>query len=226
VSTDENELVKRLRLLDSCAVSDALDSLGLPSAVTGIAAQSVQQRIAGRVVTVMLVDAKQEGAPVRHLCTAAIEVAGVGDVLVIEQRTGIDAAAWGGVLSNAAQMRGIEGVVVDGPARDIDEAAELGFPVYARNATARTARGRIYELDFNIEIKVGDVATQPGDLVMADRSAVVLIPGDRAEEVLQTAEMIVAKEKLMTEAVRRGDPVSQVMGADYEKMLEENTDHA
>ena len=222
MTTETTELVGRLRDLDSCAVSDALDALGLPSAVTGITAQSAKKRIVGNVVTVKLVDKKIEGAPVRHLCTAAIEAAQAGDVLVIEQRTGIDAAAWGGVLSNAAQVSGIAGVVVDGPARDIDEAAELGFPVYARNSTARTARGRIYELDFNIDIKVGDLTVKPGDLVMADRSGIVLIPLDRAQEVLNTAEKIVAKEKMMTAAVRRGNPVSKVMGADYEMMLKQN----
>ena len=221
MTTETTELVGRLRDLDSCAVSDALDALGLPSAVTGITAQSAKKRIVGNVVTVKLVDKKIEGAPVRHLCTAAIEAAQTGDVLVIEQRTGIDAAAWGGVLSNAAQVAGIAGVV-DGPARDIDEAAELGFPVYARNSTARTARGRIYELDFNIDIKVGDLTVKPGDLVMADRSGIVLIPLDRAQEVLNTAEKIVAKEKMMTAAVRRGNPVSKVMGADYEMMLKQN----
>lgn len=219
--TDEiSNWVERLAAVDSCAVSDALDTLGLPSAVTGIAAQSVRRRIAGRVVTVKPVDAKQDGAPVRHLCTAAIEAAGPGDILVIEQRTGIDAAAWGGVLSNAAMAKGVAGVIVEGPARDIDEAAELGFLAYSRNSTARTARGRIYELDFNIEITVGDATLKPGDLAMADRSGIVLVPIDRAEDVLKTAEMIVAKERLMTEAVQRGDPVSQVMGADYEKMPE------
>ena len=219
MADDKPDLAERLRVLDCCAVSDALDALGLPGAVTGIAAQSVQRRIAGRVVTVKLVDRKREGAPVRHLCTAAIEAAGPGDILVIEQRTGIDAAAWGGVLSNAAQVAGVAGVIVEGPARDIDEAAELDFPVYARNATARTARGRIHELDFNIAITVGEATVKPGDLVMADRSGVVLVPAERAEDVLNTAEMIVAKERLMTEAVRRGDSVSRVMGADYEKML-------
>ena len=218
------DMVGRLEALDSCAVSDALDALGLPSAVTGISAQSVTERIAGKVITVKLADRKVEGAPVRHLCTAAIEAAQKGDVLVIEQRTGIDAAAWGGVLSNAAQIAGIAGVIVDGPARDIDEASELGFPVYARTSTARTARGRIFELDFNIEIRVSDVTVAPGDLVMADRSGVVLIPSDRAAEVIELAENIVAKEKLMTAAVRRGEPVSQVMGANYENMLQQNGD--
>ena len=216
-------LISRLRKLDSCALSDALDSLGLPPAVSGINAQSVSRRIAGRAVTVKLVDKKekQEGGPVRHLCTAAIEESNADNIVVIEQRTGLDAAAWGGVLSNAAKVKGISGVIVEGPARDIDEAAELDFPVYARYSTARTARGRIYELDFNIEVKVGEILVKPGTLVLADMSGVVFIHEDRAEEVLIIAERIVSKEKLMTEAVLRGKPVSRVMGADYEKMLDQ-----
>ena len=51
MTEDKPNLVERLQAVDSCAVSDALDALGLPGAVTGIAAQSVQQRIAGRAVT-------------------------------------------------------------------------------------------------------------------------------------------------------------------------------
>ncbi len=216
-------LISRLRKLDSCALSDALDSLGLPPAVSGINAQSVRRRIAGSAVTVKLVDKKQKrvGGAVRHLCTAAIEESNADNIVVIEQRTGLDAAAWGGVLSNAAKVKGISGVIVEGPARDIDEAAELDFPVYARHSTARTARGRIYELDFNIEVKVGEVLVKPGTLVMADMSGVVFIQKDRAEEVLIIAERIVSKEKLMTAAVLKGKPVSVVMGADYEKMLDQ-----
>ena len=218
--TADDPLLERLRALDSCAVSDALDALGLPCAVTGIAALTVDGRIAGRAVTVKLTDRRPEGGPVRHLCSGAVDSAGPGRVLVIEQRTGIDAAGWGGVLSNAAQAAGIEGAIVDGPARDIDEAAELGFPVYARSATARTARGRIHEEGFNIPVAVGELTVRPGDLVIADRSGVAAIPRDREDEVLRRAGEIVARERAMTEAVRRGEPVSRVMGASYERMLE------
>ena len=218
---DDRRLIARLRALDSCAVSDALDSLGLPPAVTGIAALTTDTRIAGRAVTVRLTDREPVDAPVRHLCSGAVDSAGPGRVLVIEQRTGIDAAGWGGVLSHAAQQAGIEGVIVDGPARDVDEAAELGFAVYARFATARTARGRIFEEGFNIDIAVGELTVRPGDLMIADRSGVAAVPADRAEEVLAKAESIVARERAMTEAVRRGEPVSRVMGASYERMLQQ-----
>lgn len=211
--------VSRLLKLDTCAVSDALDKLGLPPAVTGIERLSTDRRIAGRVLTVKL--DKAEGRPPsrRHLCTGAIEAADPGSVIVVEQRTGLDAASWGGTLSLGAQLRGVSGVIVDGPARDIDESRELGFPVFARSHTAHTARGRVVEVASGEPVLVGDVTVTPGDYVVADGTAVAFVPASKIEEVLEAAEFVVAKEKAMAEALRAGKPMSEVMGANYEDML-------
>ena len=216
-----NDLLVRLKNMDRCAVSDAMDSLGLFGEVTGINNQTTKDKIVGRTLTVELGNEKPAGGSTKHLCSGAIECGNVGNVIVIQQSTGIDAAGWGGVLSNAAQHNGIDGVIVEGPARDIDEAAELGFSVYARGHTARTARGRIYEQCFNKEITVGNVKVNEGDYVIADGSAIVFIPLARAEEVIKIGERIIAKEKLMTEAVRSGSPVGAVMGSNYENMLDD-----
>lgn len=210
----------RLGRLDACCVSDACDQLGLPPAVTGIAPQSTRRRIAGRVATVTLAAGMPPAGSSRHLCTSAIERAGAGDVIVVAQRTGIDAAGWGGILSNAAMVRGLAGVIVDGPARDIDEAAELAFPVYSRSTTCRTARGRVFESASGEPVTIGDVLVREGDYVLADGSGVVFVPAERIDALLDAAERINAREAAMTAAVRAGDPVSQVMGASYEQMLE------
>ena len=211
-------LLDRLRRLDACALSDALDRLGMPSAVTGIAPRSVRRRIAGRVVTVKL-DAANGRTASRHLCTAAIETAAAGDVIVIEQRSGIDAAGWGGILSIGAKTKGVAGVIVDGPARDIDEATELGFPVYARAATARTARGRIIETATGGPVTIGEVTVNSGDYVLADGSGVVFIPAAELGRVVAAAETIAAREAAMAKAAHAGEPMSQVMGTNYEQML-------
>ena len=214
--------VKRLQRLDVCAVSDAMDKLGLPPSVSGLTQQSTQKRIAGQVVTYKLVPAAQvpphEGAP-RHLGTTAIEAAQPGNVIVIEQRTGLDAGSWGGILSLAAQLRQVAGVVVDGPVRDIDEARAYDFPVYARGLTARTARSRVAEAFTNQPVRIGEVTVCPGDFVIADASGAVFIAAADIERVLKAAEMIVGREAAMAQALRAGQPVSQVMGADYEHML-------
>lgn len=214
-----NEIVTRLNRLDTCAVSDAMDKLGLRGVVTGIHQLSTTRRIAGRVITVKL--GIDDGRPLaaRHLSTTAIETAEPGDVIVVEQRTGIDAAAWGGNLSLGAKVRGVAGVICEGPARDIDESREHEFPVYARDHTCTTARGRLVETATNERITVGTVLVSAGDYVIADATAVVFIREADISGVLETAEKIVEKEKLMGEAIRAGTPISKVMGADYESML-------
>lgn len=213
-----NELVARLGALDSCAVSDALDKLGLKGSVTGIHRFTTEQRIAGRVLTVKL-DRAEGRSNTRHLCTTAIDAATPGDIIVVEQRTGLDAASWGGNLAIGAKMRKVAGVIVEGPARDIDDCRKLDFPVFARSHTSRTARGRIVEVSTNEPIMVGDVSVNPGDYVVADGSGVVFISAGDVARVLEAAEAITAREEAMAQALREGVPISQVMGASYESML-------
>jgi len=213
------DLISRLALVDTCALSDALDRLRLPPAVTGIRALTTVGRIAGRVLTVKLGVADPQVKSVRHLCTAAIERARAGDIILVEQSTGVDAAGWGGVLSNGASVRGVSGVIVEGPARDIDEATELGFPVYARSATSRTARGRVQEVATGEPVVVGGTVVAEGDYAVADSSGVVFLPAAEAMRILEAAEEIAARENAMTKSIRAGTAVGTVMGASYENML-------
>jgi len=211
-------------MLDACAVSDALDSCGLEGAQSGLVRRSTRKRIAGLVQTVKLHAQAPEGGSKRHLGTAAIEASDENTVIVVEQRTGIDCAGWGGVLANAAKARGVRGVIMEGPARDIDEYEEIGFPVFSRSTTPHTARGRVWEQAFGVPVQVGDASVQPGDYVIADGSGVVFVPAARVAEVLGIAERIAAKERLMTQDVLAGKPVSTVMGTNYETMLDQQ-DH-
>ncbi len=218
-------LVVRLARLDACAVSDALDKLGLHGAEGGLVQRSASRRIAGRAVTVRLVvkdDAPERAGPPVHLGASAVEAGGPGSVIVIEQRTGIEAGSWGGILSLAARLRGIEGVVVDGPVRDIDEARAYDLPIYSRGLTARTARGRIAEEATNVDVRIGESTVAAGDYVLADNSAVVFVPADAIERVLDAAEEIAAREAAMAKALLGGASVTTVMGSNYENMLAVN----
>jgi regulator of RNase E activity RraA len=69
---------------------------------------------------------------------------------------------------------------------------------------------------------VGNISVLPGCFVIADGSGIVFVPLARIDEVLSTAELIVRKERAMTRAVRAGGAPSEVMGANYEKMLSED----
>lgn len=216
----ERELVGRLDRLDVCTVSDALDALGLDGVVTALRPVWEGARAVGRAVTVRMCEGPPPpGARKVHLGSAAVEASGSGDVIVIDNAGRLGMGAWGGLLSVAASVRGVAGVVADGACRDVDEARELEFPVFARAPVARTARGRAHEQSWGGPVELAGVAVHPGDLVLADASGVAVLGVHQAARVVATAEEIAAREARMQADLRAGVPVSRVLGRSYEDML-------
>ena len=220
MATEAQSLIERLGRLDSGAVSDALDIEGLTGVASDIQRRTTRETVCGRVRTMKLVAGTPAKPPSKHLGVSIVETGTDLDVIVVEQRTGIEAAGWGGVLSHAAKLQRIRGVIVDGPIRDLDEIAEVGLPVFSRSVTPRTARGRIYEQAVDVPVAVGDCLVNPGDYVIADGTGVVFVPGDRAESVIDQAEQIASRESVMSDALHEGAAVGDVMGRDYETMLD------
>jgi 4-hydroxy-4-methyl-2-oxoglutarate aldolase len=212
-------IIERLSKLDTCSVSDAMDSLSLKGATWGVRPQWQCPRIVGRAVTMKI---KPVGLqqPTQHLGTPAIEAAQPGDIIVIDNAGQPQFSTWGGLLSLSAKLKGVSGVVIDGACRDIDEARDLEFPVYSRGVVPMTARGRVMQESFNHEIQFAGVQCRPGDLVIADGSGVVIIPREREEEVVTAAEAVFAKEAEMAAGIRKGySGLEMLEKLGYEQML-------
>jgi regulator of RNase E activity RraA len=217
-------IVDRLLKLDTCAVSDGMDRLGLIGATYGVRPMWPCPKIVGRAVTMKI---KPVGLdkPKQHLGTLPIDAAQPGDVIVIDNGGRPDTSCWGGLLALAAKTKGIGGVVIDGACRDIDESRDVGFPVYARGAVPMTARGRVMQETYNQEIEFAGVQVHPGDLVIADGSGVVIIPRSKEEEIVREAEAVAATEARMAEGIRQGMSVLEVLEKlGYEQMLDKNKD--
>ena len=209
-----------LAAFDCCTLSDSLDRLGLEGCVTGLSASLPGRRIAGRVRTVRLAKGPPPArSPVRHLGALTIDSARPGEIVVVEQPHGIDAGCWGGLLSRAAVLKGIAGIVADGLVRDIDEICGLELPVFCRGYTARTARGRVHEASTDEPVRIGGVTVAPGSYAVADSSGVVFISAVHAETVLDAAIEISAREEAMIGRLQAGDAAATVLGANYEHML-------
>lgn len=212
-------IIERLAKLDTCAVSDALDSLGLKGATWGVRPLWQCPRIAGRAVTMKIKPAGLQ-QPTQHLGTAPIEAAKPGDIIVIDNGGKLEFSCWGGLLALSAKLKGLSGVVIDGASRDIDEARDLAFPVYARGAVPMTARGRVVQESFNQEIQFAGVQCHPGDLVLADGSGVVIISKEKEEEIVAQAETIYQKEQEMAAGIRKGySGLEMLEKLGYEQML-------
>jgi regulator of RNase E activity RraA len=204
-------IAARLARLDSCAISDSLDTFGLSGAVLGIHGITLPDAVViGRVRTVQAVT-REAGGPQGHIAAALVDSAEPGDVVVIANGGRTDVSCWGGLLGKAAIRGGIVGVIVDGAFRDVQENADLGLPIFARAAVAVSARGRIVQESMDDRIDIAGVEVDSGDWVVADRSGIAFIRGIDVERVVDFAETIVEREATMLASVTSGQPVAKVM---------------
>ena len=133
------------------------------------------------------------------------------DVLVVATGSRTDVSSWGGILSVGTAMRSIRGVITDGACRDVEQARELGFPVFARAQVPVTARGRLQQKSVGAPGSLGEMTVEPGDVVLADEGGVVIIPRARAIEVLEAAQRLSARGARIEAEVRAGVPLPPAM---------------
>ena len=216
--TTEATLLAQFTALDVATVSDALDACGLPPGQGGLRPMWGRPKVAGFAVTVELEPLSgQPGARPSpdhgggHILTGAIAGAGPDDVIVVANAGRTDVSSWGGIVSVGAAVRSVRGVITDGACRDVGQARELGFPVFARAQVPVTARGRLRQKSAGEPVLVGAVTVRPGDVVMADEGGVVVIPRERAAEVLDAAQRLAAREAAIEAEVRAGVPLPQAM---------------
>jgi 4-hydroxy-4-methyl-2-oxoglutarate aldolase len=211
---------ERFIKLSTTNVADALDAFGLKGATYGIRPLwDGAGKIAGRAVTIKITSAGLTKSK-NHLGVKAIEAAQAGDIILIDNGGRQDTSCWGGILANGAKMKGIAAVVVDGATRDLDDCIDIQFPVYARGTVVATARGRIMEEATNVMVEFAGVQVRPGDVVMGDRSGVVIVPQERLDEVLAKAEEMYAKEEEMVAEIRGGASMLAVDNKyNYENMI-------
>jgi 4-hydroxy-4-methyl-2-oxoglutarate aldolase len=218
-ATFESGYRARLKRLSTTNLSDAMDKLALRGAVIGIRPMFASQRLVGRAVTIKITAAGMTKSKT-HLGIEAIACAQAGDVIVIDNHGDLTNNCWGEVLSCAAKVKGVAGVVVDGAARDLDACEEMGFPVFARAAVPITARGRIMQEAFNCMIRLGDVQVRPGDIIVADINGVVVIPDEKIDDVVREAETLMeTEEKMKADLLAGMDVLAVDRKYNYEQML-------
>jgi 4-hydroxy-4-methyl-2-oxoglutarate aldolase len=209
--------------LDTCVISDAIDALGGPESgfgrtLAGASAAWAGARVLGWAVTMKLARGPAPAGGV-HLGVRAISLSRPGNVIVVDAGGLTGMGSWGGLLSTAASVRGVGGVLSSGSVRDIDEARELSFPVFCAGATPRTARGRCHEVSCGEPVSVDGFLIAAGDLIAADGTGVLAVPRARAHAVLGQALELAQHEAGMRAALLDGaDPV-RVLGGGYEDML-------
>ena len=131
----------------------------------------------------------------------ALYQAAPGDILVVSTSGGFEWGYWGDILNEAAVAQGLGGLVIDGGVRDTERLAQMPFPVFSRGICIRgTIKGFAATAWTRQPVRIGEVVTRPGDLVVGDRDGVVVLP---AEEVTQALERGAAREEDETAKIAR-----------------------
>lgn len=205
-----DQVLDRFAAVDPTAVSDALDALDLPSGFGELKPVWGSPKIVGYASTVQL-EPWQPSPSGAHIGAYTVADAEDQTVIVVANAGRTDVSCWGGLLSLGATVNGARGVLADGVCRDVGEAEELGFPVFSRGATPRTARGRLQEAHRGQPVTIAGVAVHQGDVVIADPTGVAVVPRARAVEVLVRAEGVAAREQAIAAELRAGIPLPQAM---------------
>lgn len=206
---DSRTIRARLLALSTGLLSDAL---GKTSAMDhGIQCRSANCSMAGPAFTarVHTADILMVGKAVSD-CPA-------GRVLVIDGHGECDTALWGGIITQAARLKGLAGVVIDGAIRDSAEIREDPLPVFAR-AIVPNAGGAEYPGEIAISVQCGGLAVDPGDWVVGDDDGVTVVPATRLDETLSAAEALRGVETKIAAQVARGRDLCELLR--YDEILE------
>ena len=140
---------------------------------------------------------------------AAIGMVNGGEILVIDGKSHLDTAIWGGIMTRAALKQNIGGVIVDGAIRDASEIRQLNFPVFAAGIVpAGPSKGFGGVIDG--PISCGGCPVMPGDIICGDDDGVAVIPLKRQSDLLHASlEAIKTEENINSDTDLGNLPFSQ-----------------
>ncbi len=151
----------------------------------------------------------------------ALQLAKAGDVIVVTHGGYTEAAPWGEMMSSAAKRKGVEGLVIDGMVRDTPLLPKIGFPVFSKGAamagTLKNAAGLV-----NRPILCGEVYVNPGDIIVGDDDGVVVVPREKAREILEKTKAREQSEEIEAKRIEKGEVTDFMSNYEkaYQKLIE------
>ena len=153
------------------------------------------------------------------------EEANPNDVIVVDLGGRDGSNYFGDVTALGIKMRGAAGVIIDGNTRDLAELSAdkfTGFPVFARFFDIHGSRW--VGTEWNVPIRVGNVAVVPGDIVVADEGGILFIPPQIVADVLETVNRTFSAGRLRAELNLRQAASAQRLGPRRTGLLHGNGD--
>lgn len=198
-------LINAFAAFSTSTISDACDKLGFPVGCLGISPVSKARKMTGTAYTVRYVPVGETKGTVGDY----IDEVRPGDVVVLDNNGRLDCTVWGDILTIFAGARGIAGTLIDGVCRDLDGIDAEDYALYARGVFMMTGKDRVMVDATQVTVSIGGRQVRPDDIVVADATGAVVVPKERAEEVLAVARDIESAEAAIVVAVRSGSSIAE-----------------
>jgi regulator of RNase E activity RraA len=161
-------------------------------------------RIAGRAATALLRPVlRHDQRKYPNHALQILDEAPAGSVLVYVLENGLEIAGMGNLMATTAKVRGLEGAVIDGAARDVEEVTRIGFPIFSRAVSPATSVGRYVSVAKQVPVRCAGVLVRPGDYIVGDSDGVVVVPQEAAERVVELIAQYDEKESRMIPIIER-----------------------
>jgi len=206
-------LLERCRRIGTATWSDAMDQLQIEGVVSNLPMRSGTGRCAGFAATVRGVVRELGGFELHEFGQdRMVAYAGPTQVLVVAA-DGAEVSAMGGIVALSAFKKGIEGVVIDGACRDIDDIRKGGLWVASRHVTPRTGKRRMRLGAFGEPLRLAGCPVSTGDLVVGDATGLVVVPRESIMRVLEQAEKVHRSDARLEGAVASGQALGEAAQA-------------
>ena len=201
----EDPLIEGFRQTEVSSVADAIEQLyGRQNYMHHDMRAVFKTKFAGPAVTVLLKkEEHKEGSAATQGMIDAIDNSPAGSVYVIVLENGLDFGAVGGLMATTMKVRGFAGAVVDASIRDLPQIQRIQFPIYGRGVSPGTTVGHYRCVGVNIPVTCAGVQVRPKDIIAADEDGVVVVPAEKAGEILKKAQELDFTEHSMYPFIER-----------------------
>ena len=192
-------IVEGFRLVEVASVADAMEQLyGQRAPMNHDMRPIFKTKFAGPAWTVLMKkEEHKDGAPASKGMLDAIDQAPAGSIYVIVMPDGVDVAGIGGLMATAMKNRNLTGAVVDAAVRDLPQIQRIQFPVYGRGISPATSVNHYRFVGMNVPVTCAGVQVNPKDIIVADEDGVVVVPREKAAEVLKRSQELDNTEHAM-----------------------------
>lgn len=179
-------------------VCDAMNGAGsLDTAIAPIGAATTSGPVVGTAIVA-------DNGPAEILATmAALSLVQEGDILLSAVHGYQGTSACGDLILGMMKNNGVTAFVTDGPMRDVEGIEEVGLPAWCTglNPNSPYSKGPGAVGDAAV---IGGQRVASGDIIVADRSGVVVIPHAKIDETIKALEEVKAAEVAFEAKVKGG----------------------